>query len=270
MIARRIALTLILLLLCNRITLAQPEKLKGIWISSQLEMIEILHTGKDSVNYMCSRELKENFFFLFIHGDTLSYQSRYTASSTHNQVEYVDRYDLKIITCNDSILVVEPISDFSKAFFWDKPSITLRKKENLTDRTISFEKLVYHSFFGGNAPHVSLQVDSAKNLYVHFRNEYGDKTMRTGTYSAVLDDDTYNQLIYQLRNAQLRALRFGDFKGADSAITTLIVYFNGKRKHLKSIAPPRVARDLLNFIGRQLAQYPGLKPTSDTQELEWP
>ncbi|PSL33987.1 hypothetical protein [Dyadobacter jiangsuensis] len=270
MISHRIAATLTLILLCSSIAFAQPEKLKGIWISSQLEMIEILHTGPESVNYMCSRELKENFFHLFIHGDTLSFQARYSTSSTHNQVEYVDRYDLKIVRSSDSELVVEPISDFSKAFFWDKPSITLRKKESLTDRTIAFEKLVYHSFYGGSAPYVSLQVDSAQNLYVHFRNEYGDKNLRKGTYSAVLDDDTYNKLIDQLQNAQLRALRFSDVKGADSPITTLIVYFNGKRKHLKSIAPPRVARDLLGFIASQLARYPGLKPTSEVRELEWP
>lgn len=268
MIIPRIAVTLVVVLLYTRVAIAQPEKLKGIWISSQLEMIEILHTGRDSINYMSNRELKEDFFYLFIHGDTLSFQLIYTASSAP-EVEHIDRYDLKIISSSDSILVVEPVSDFSKAFFWDKPAITLRKKEYLTDRTISFEKLVYHSFYGGNAPHVSLQVDSARNLYVHFRNEY-DKSMRKGTYSALLDHNTYNQLIYQLQNAQLRALRFGNFKGADSAITTLIVYFNGKRKYLKSIAPPRVTRDLLSFIGWQLASYPGLKPTSNIKELEWP
>lgn len=268
MIIRRIAFTLMVVLLYTRVAFAQPQELKGIWISSQLEMIEILHTGRDSINYMSNRELKEDFFYLFIHGDTLSFQSMYTASSTP-QAERVDRYDLKVISSNDSILVVEPISDFSKAFFWDKPAITLRKKEYLTDRTISFEKLVYHSFYGGNTPHISLQVDSARNLYIHFRNEY-DKSMRKGTYSALLDHDTYNKLIYHLQNAQLRALRFGNFKGADSAITTLIVYFNGKRKHLKSIAPPRITRDLLSFISWQLASYPGLKATSEAKELEWP
>jgi hypothetical protein len=270
MIAVRIATTLTLIFLYTDITHAQPEKLKGTWISSQLEMIEILHTGRDSVNYMSSRELKEDFFNLFIYGDTLSFQSFYTRSSTNYEIEYVDRYDLKIISSNDSVLVVEPVSDFSRAFFWDKPAITLRKKPYLTDRTVSFEKLVYHSFYGGNAPHMSLQVDSAKNLYVLFRNEYGVKTLRKGTYSAMLDDETYNQLIDQLQNAQLRALRFGNFKGADSPITSLIIYFNGKRKQLKSIAPPRVARDLLNFIHWQLANYPGLKPTSDNVELEGP
>jgi hypothetical protein len=267
---RRNAVILTLILLCGTIALAQPEKLKGIWISSQLEMVEILHTGRDSVNYISNRELKEDFFYLFIYGDTLSFQSIYTRSSTNHEVEYVDRYDLKIISSNDSVLVLEPVSDFSKAFFWDKPTLTLKKKDYLVDRAISFEKLVYHSFYGGNDPHVSIQVDSARNLYANFRNPYSDKMLRTGAYSTVLDEDTYHKLITQLQNTQLRALRFGNVKGADSPITTLIIYYNGRRKYLRSIAPHRVARDLLNYIRWQLASYPGLKPASEIKELEWP
>lgn len=216
---RRNAAILTLILLCGTIVLAQPQKLKGTWISSQLEMVEILHTGGDSVNYMLNRELKEDFFYLFVYGDTLSFQSIYTRSST-NELEYKDRYDLKIISSNDSVLVLEPVSDFSKAFFWDKPTLTLKKKDYLTDRAVSFEKLVYHSFYGGNDRHVSMQIDSARNLYVHFRNPYSDTTQRTGAYSAVLDEDTYNKLISQLQNAQLRALRFSNVKGADSPIIT--------------------------------------------------
>ncbi|GGH53074.1 hypothetical protein GCM10007423_58160 [Dyadobacter endophyticus] len=189
----RIAATLTFILLCSKIALAQPEKLKGIWISSQLEMVEILHTGRDSVNYMSNRELKEDFFYLFVYGDTLSFQSIYTRSST-NELEYKDRYDLKIISSNDSVLVLEPVSDFSKAFFWDKPTLTLKKKDYLTDRAVSFEKLVYHSFYGGNDPHVSIQVDSARNLYVNFRNPYSDKTLRTGAYSTVVDEYPAYQL----------------------------------------------------------------------------
>ncbi|MHA4736836.1 hypothetical protein [Dyadobacter sp. MSC1_007] len=189
---RRIAAIFTLVLLCRTVGLAQPNELKGTWISSQLEVIEILHTGRDSVNYMSNRELKEDFFHLFVYGDTLSFQSMYTRSSTNHEVEYKDRYDLKIISTNDSVLVLEPISDFSKAFFWDKPTLTLKKKDYLTDRAIAFEKLVYHSTYGGSDPHVSMQIDSARNLYVHFRNPYSDASKRTGAYSAVLDDNTVN------------------------------------------------------------------------------
>lgn len=267
---RQMAAILSLILLYSTISVAQPGKLKGIWISSQLEMVEILHTGSDSINYMSNRELKEDFFYLYIYGDTLSFQTMYTRSSTNHEVKYTDRYDLKIISSNDSVLVLEPVSDFSKAFFGDKQTLTLKKKEYLTDRAISFEKLVYHSSLGGITPDISLQVDSSRSLYVHFRNPLGNKTQRAGTYSAVLDYETFNKLISQLQNAQLRALRFSNVKGADSPVYTLIIYYNGRRKHLRSIAPHRVSRDLLNYIGWQLASYPGLKPASETKELEWP
>lgn len=86
----------------------------------------------------------------------------------------------------------------------------------------------------------------------------------------MLDEDTYNKLIFQLQNAQLRALRFSNVKGADSPVYTQIIYYNGGRKHLKSIAPHRVSHNLLNYKGLQLASYPGLKSASETKELEWP
>lgn len=92
MCTRRIATILTLILLWSTIAPAQHGKLKGTWISAQLEMVEVLHTGRDSVNYMSNRELKEDFFYLFVYGDTLSFQSRYTRSSTNHEVEYVDRY----------------------------------------------------------------------------------------------------------------------------------------------------------------------------------
>lgn len=268
---RRYAVILTLIvLLYSTIASAQPEKLKGTWISSQLEMVEILHTGRNGFNYLSNRELEENFLYLFIYGDTLSFQSIYTSSSTNHEVEYVDRYDLKIVSSNDSLLVLEPVSDFSKAFFWDRPTLTLKKKDYLIDKSIQFEKLVYHASDGGSTPNISLQIDSTRNLYVHFRIPSSDRMQRTGVYSAVLDEDTYNKLISQLQNAQILALRFGNTKGADSPIITLIIYYNGIRKYLRSIAPHRIARNLLNYIQLQLANYPGLKPASETQELEWP
>lgn len=272
---RRNAVTFIFILLYGTIASAQPEKLKGTWISSELEMVEILHTGRNEFNYLSNLELEENFFYLFIYGDTLSFQSIYTSSSTNHEVEYVDRYDLKIVSSNDSLLVLEPVSDFSKAFFLkasflERTTLTLKKKDYLIDKSIKFERLVYHASDGGSTPNISIQIDSTRNLYVHFRIPSSDRMRRTGVYSAVLDEDTYNKLIFQLQNAQIRALRFGNFKGADSPIITLIIYYNNTRNYLRSIVPNRIARDLLDYIQLQLANYPGLRPASGIQELEWP
>lgn len=252
-----------------RIAFAQPEVLKGTWISAEQDLIEILHTGRDSdFNYLSNQLLNEDTFTLLIFNDTLSFQHIYTSSFTQFKIEYTDRYDLKVVNVNDSILIVRPVSDFSKQYFQNRSVITLKKKKYISDKTVVFEKLIYHSVMSG--PTVALQIDSSKNLYMNYTNPYSNEKsgLASGNYSAVLDDDTYKELIYQLQNCNLRTLRFGDIKGADSQMVTLIIYFNGVRKYLKSLAPPQISKELVTFINRRLLNYEKLEPTLDKKQIE--
>jgi hypothetical protein len=52
--------------------------------------------------------------------------------------------DLKIVSVNDSVLVVKPVSDFSKTYFQDRPIISLKRKEFIVDKTLVFERLASH------------------------------------------------------------------------------------------------------------------------------
>jgi len=269
MMTKFVFTTLLALMISScSVCFAQPEILKGTWISVEQDLIEIITTGRDSVNFFSNKLLQEDRFHLFIFSDTLSFQDIYTHSSTKFKIEYTDRYDLKVISCNDSILIVRPVSDLSKKYFQDRPFISLKKKRYISDKTIVFEKLVYHSIFSG--PTIALQIDSSKNLFMNYINTSwdGKDGLATGNYSAVLDDETYDELIYQLQNCNIRTLRFRDIKGADSPVISLIVYFNGKRKHLESIAPPRISADLVSFIVWRLCNYAKLKPTNDKKKVE--
>ncbi|MCF0061757.1 hypothetical protein MUK70_21180 [Dyadobacter chenwenxiniae] len=141
----------------------------------------------------------------------------------------------------------------------------------LVDKTIKFEKLFYHASRAWNGPTVAMQVDSSKSMYMRYTNNTGslERGLPTGRYKAVLDDDTYNELIKQLQNCNLRTLRFGNIKGNDAPDITLIVYFNGKRKYLKSMFPPRISEELLTFIMLRLQGYGKLIPTDENKDLEW-
>lgn len=252
------------------ISVAQPPSLKGTWVTTQEDLIEIHNLGRDSSNCLSNKLLQEDHFHLFIIGDTLSFRHIYTSSRTQFKIEYVDRYDLKIVANDESNLVVRPVSGLSKAFFQKRSLLRLKRKEQLIDRTIVFEKVIYHATSEWDSPTISLELNDRKNLYLQIENHsYGhDGNLATGSYSAVLDDSTYEQCIHQLRNSTLRTLRFGDIKGYDSPEITLIVYFNGKRKYLKSMFPPRIASDLLMFIMSRLQNYPGLAPTQEVRKFE--
>ncbi|GLU55253.1 hypothetical protein [Dyadobacter frigoris] len=268
---RKFVFTTILALITfsGSVCTAQPEALRGTWISPEQDVVEILNTGLDSANYLSNKLLKEESFNLFILGDTLSFQQIYTSSFTQHKIEYTNRYDLKVVSVNDSILVIMPVSNFSKAYFQERSILVLKKIDYLVDKTIVFEKLIYHASSAWGGPTIALQVDSSKNLYMDYKNNTGEsKYLQSGNYSAVLDVETYNELIYHLQKSNLRMLKFSDVKGKDSPIITLIVYFNGKRKYLKSVSPPRISKNLIKFINWRLRKYAKLKPTDEKMEIE--
>ncbi|TLV00385.1 hypothetical protein [Dyadobacter luticola] len=240
---------------------AQPAKLKGTWVTSQQELIEIRNLGRDSTNVLANNLLQESYFHLFIYGDTLSFQHIYTSSATDFKVEYTDRYDLKIISSNNSSLVVRPVSKLSKKYFQNRPLLKLSRKQDLIDTTIVFEKMIYHATPAWESPTVTIKLDNQKNLSLNITNNYykynGD--LATGHYVAVLDDSTYQEFIKTLQNSSIRSLQFGTVEVKDSPEITLDIYFSGQRKYLKSTNVPTLANGLLYFIMRRLQKYPGLK-----------
>ncbi|MCE7069061.1 hypothetical protein LZG74_02025 [Dyadobacter sp. CY327] len=267
---RTAAIIMALTFLLGHYMLAQPALLKGSWITPEQDLIEIRNLGRDSSNVLANKLMQEDYFHLFMLGDTLSFQHIYTSSRTQFKIEYVDRYDLKVVSYDKSSLIVKPVSELSKAYFQNRPLLKLRRKEQVIDTTFVFEKLVYHATQAWFSSTVSLQLDNHKNLYLEIDNGfYGhNKDLATGQYMAVLDDSTYTQCITILQNSSIRTLRFGDIEVKDSPEITLIFYFNGKRKYLKSTFTPRVAKDLLSFITWRLQTYADLKPTDKVYELE--
>ena len=239
---------------------AQSSLLKGTWITPEQDLIEILNLGRDSSNVLANKSLREEYFHLFVFGDTLSFQQIYTSSATDFKVEYVDRYDLKVVSCNDLNLVVKPVSKLSKAYFQGRPLLKLRRKEQVIDTTIIFEKMTYHATPAWFSPTVSLKLDNHKNLSLDITNDFYkyNGNLATGHYTGVLDDSTYNQFIAKLQNSSIRSLRFGNMVVKDSPEITLDIYFNGSRKYLRSTDVPRSASELLYFIMSRLQVYPGL------------
>ena len=43
-------------------------------------------------------------------------------------------------------------------------------------------------------------------------------------------------------------MSFPERNGADAPVTTLIIYYNGQRKYLKSMFPPTIAEKLIEFL----------------------
>jgi hypothetical protein len=67
--------------------------------------------------------------------------------------------------------------------------------------------------------------------------------------SQVLATDTaYKRLDSILQNIGLDTLKFKDITCCDGIVSTIIVYYDGKRKISRSVSPPEEANDLITTL----------------------
>jgi hypothetical protein len=132
-------------------------------------------------------------------------------------------------------------------------------------------KIVYHlSRCNGSCPSMDLEIDSNKTVYVN-REYYKTKSdldsSRSGRFKGTLTREQHIKLVEVLKKSNLDSLQFTPVGIADIPETTIIVYYNGKRKYLKSAKPPVAANDLISLL-KSMVDDKGLERTTDVKELE--
>jgi hypothetical protein len=132
---------------------------------------------------------------------------------------------------------------------------------NRTVETITFEKIVFHTYpsFWGSTPTFHLQVDKDKNMKIYSEEvfKYPNKirswetdTSKMGYFIGKVTDTTFVKLKSELQAIGLDTVKFVSPKYAldSESPVDIIVYYNGKRKCLKSMYPPTYARKLISTL----------------------
>jgi hypothetical protein len=132
-------------------------------------------------------------------------------------------------------------------------------------------KIIYHlSRCNGTCPSMDLEIDSNKSVYVS-REFYKTKSevdsANSGRFKGVLTQDQNNKLIEVLKKSNLDSLEFTPVGIADVPETTIIIYYNGKRKYLKSERPSANANELITLL-KSIGNDKGLERTTEVKELE--
>jgi hypothetical protein len=132
-------------------------------------------------------------------------------------------------------------------------------------------KIVYHvSRCNGACPSIDLEIDSNRAVYVN-REFYKTKSeidsTNSGRFKGKLTREQDAQLLDVLKKSNLDSLEFVASNITDVSETTIIVYYNGKRKYLKSARPPAVANDLITLL-KSIGSDKGLERTAEVKELE--
>lgn len=245
------AATLILTFLIYISSYGQVDKLRGVWITPEQDLILIDDTAETS-NELVNRLLEDRINYLSIYNDTLSFQKRYYGSMEENAKLIVDKYDLKIISNSDTDLIVQPVSTLSEVFFQNRLLLVFRRQEFAIDTTIDFEKIIYHTTeCFGPCPTIDLEIDNNRNIYINYEtsNTLDYDPFESGQYIGILDDPMYQELVLLIKTCNLKTLRFDTtIIGADAPYRTFIIYFNGQRKYLSSMLPPTIMDRLIDYL----------------------
>jgi hypothetical protein len=138
------------------------------------------------------------------------------------------------------------------AFFYLCLTFAFCFSEAQTVDKIQLDKIIFHSSrCNGTCPSIDLEIDSSKNIFVN-REYYKSKSnidiRFSGLFTGSLNPANYTMLIVLLQNCNLDTLKFPDITCCDGIITTIIIYYNGQRKYLKSMTPPEAANQLILFL----------------------
>lgn len=241
----------------------QNKKIQGRWISNNNDVIEIKEDG-NRFNILSTNETEEQLK-VRIKKDSITFYSEYTnfdSGKTH-----ISNYDFYIKKLTDSKLILIPTSKLSKKFFKNKQQIVFTKQEFNVDSSMSFEKLVYRTTSCyGNCSIINLELDKNKNIYIH-RELLNDK-INSGNFVGTLSEEDYNRVNNILKTSNLKTWSFPEKDGSDAPTTTLIIYYNGKRKYFKSMFPPTISRQLINLL-YEIGEKTKLVCTDKEKQIEY-
>ena len=132
-------------------------------------------------------------------------------------------------------------------------------------------KIVFHSSrCNGLCPKLDFEIDSNNDIFV-FREFYLTKSKidkkNSGNFKGTVKNQDYQKLIAALDNLNLDTLEFPDVKCCDGIVSTIIIYFNGKRKYLKSMTPPQSAQRVI-WILNNIGYDKELKRTTEIKNIE--
>lgn len=129
-----------------------------------------------------------------------------------------------------------------------------------SDKKIGLEKIIFHttSCFG-SCPTYHLQINNDKSFKLFAESVLKKDTSsldiigkadtaKIGYFIGQANDTLFQQITTELANLGLDTINFEGPGYTDGPKITLIVYYNGKRKHLQSYCPTPKARKLISSL----------------------
>lgn len=141
---------------------------------------------------------------------------------------------------------------------------------------VNFEKIVFHtSPCFGNCPIINMQVSKDKSVLLsRIENSRTPKVAASENTAGLpqyeyfkgnVSNKLYNELLTEL--AKTDTVKFNGPNCCDAPMKSIIAYYNGKRRHIETMFPPKEAEKLIEIL-YQISKTEGLVKTTDRFEIE--
>jgi len=247
----------------------QNSKLLGHWVNVDDYQLSFTDASQNYVNLFKVRFSETDT--ITKNGEVLTFLRNY--SWTHLNRD-TNKYVFKISKVSDSFLYLTPISKFAGYMVDSSGFLKFIRKAYLQDKSIRLEKIIFHSSLCfGTCPKLDIEIDSNHMAFLKRAviNEVGGNwnlnQIKSGNFKGKLTDSSYNELVRLLQSCFLRDLKFPNILCCDASVVTLIIYYNGQRKVLRSMTPPLIADGLITYF-RKFGKNPNLKGTTEKFEIE--
>lgn len=146
------------------------------------------------------------------------------------------------------------------------------------EKEFSVEKIIFHSAgCYGICPTYHLEIDSNRKLKLDAERVYAGNqkdlfaldSNKMGYFTGIVPDSTYSKLLNQLNNLGLDTFEVNGSNCCDGSFRTIIVYYNGKRKVLQSMFPPRKLAKVFTALN-DICQDSALVRSQNKFDIEMP
>lgn len=239
-----------LLIVLSQYVFSQIDNYNGVWINNY-DNNGLIVNGKRLI--MEGRGLRElNSSECTMISDTLRCVKRstfYPYGRIEEKIKRVQNYDFKILIYNDTVWQIKPTSTESKRLFGSNQKRTYTKQENIPDRILDFERIIYHQ-----RP-FSLEIDSSKTVHLRTRklsnsaNSNDKPILITEYFEGVLDEAKFQELLKLLRISKIEKLNPNHGESwTHVPYKSFTLYLNEDKKRLSFQRIPIVMQKLNDFL----------------------
>ncbi len=120
-----------------------------------------------------------------------------------------------------------------------------------------FEKIIFHTTqCFGTCPSYHLEIDNDKKISLYAETVFSKDrhalfrfdTTKMGYFTGKVADTSFKKLVREFNAVGIGSLNFDGANCCDGSEITIIAYYDGKRKYLKSMFPPAKAGPLIDIL----------------------